>query len=125
MCLLNFTKKMEKLGFLLSADYISSRIDHSLEEIERDILNHDLRQKPACCLPYFPSDINSQQDTRLIGPVVLQIVSVYNLNQPSSRRHENVTPRLLGVQLTDGHTKAFGIEVSPLVGIQASTPPGG
>lgn len=47
---------------------------------------------------------------QLVGPIVLQIVSVTNITQPSRRQAEDSQPRVLQVRLTDGHVKCVGIE---------------
>lgn len=61
------------------------------------------------------------------GPLVLQIVSISNLNQPTPNQdaaHAAPGSRLLMVKLTDGHIKVTGIEFTTVEKLSMNTPPG-
>eukprot|EP00741_Cyanophora_paradoxa_P006712 tig00001033_g6492.t1 len=72
------------------------------------VLNVDLRKlQPA---EQLPKDINSAKNTELKAPVVLQVLSVKNICQPSIRQEANENARMLRLELTDGNTKCVAIE---------------
>ena len=84
----------------------------------------DLRRKP-CVNAFFPEDANDLAEFRFGSsgsanasagsssgnnddrPVVLQITAIGNYSQPSTRRFDDTTPRMLSIHLTDGHTKVI------------------
>lgn len=52
------------------------------------------------------------------GPLVMQVLSVTNLNQPSIRQDANDANRLLSVRLSDGVNKATGLEYRRIDGLR-------
>jgi hypothetical protein len=59
---------------------------------------------------------------KLPGLVLLQVVSVTNIAQPTTRQFNH--PRMLCLQLTDGHTKCQAIEYKHMNSLSLDTPPG-
>lgn len=75
-------------------------------------------------MPVLPDNINTA-DTTLVGPVVLQVVSVANISQPSRRQSEDSQPRVLQLRMTDGHIRCVGVEKEHIASVSASrTAPG-
>ena len=79
----------------------------------------DLRKISA---PALPADLNTTKRGVLRGPVVLQLASVANIRQPSTRQGRQ--PSMLALRLSDGHAKCFGLEHRALKGLSVHTPPG-
>ena len=84
----------------------------------------DLRQKP-CVDAYFPPDLHAKSMFDLKDPVVLQITNIYNVAQPDKKKNEtNLSPSILLLQLSDGHSKIYGVEMKKIPSLKASLPPG-
>ena len=124
-------KELKLAGFSLKETALTDNkelpktLDHST--LFRWLLGQDIRRFSALLHPFFPPDLhnitNSLLSTSL--PVALQIVTISNIGQPGKRRDEDVSPRLMAITLSDGHSKAVGIEYEHLLDISiASCPPG-
>lgn len=60
----------------------------------------------------------------LEGPCVLQIQKVRNVAAPKDNEESQAAPRMLRVQMTDGHTSCTAVEFSYISKISLNTPPG-
>ena len=107
----------ERDGIALSDDglrvacTLAGGTDAPADQVRRHVLNLDLRR---IGLPSLEASVSTAMAGRIRGPVMLQVVSVHNLSQPSYTQTSNSFPRLLGVRLTDGHTKVTAVEVTPI-----------
>eukprot|EP00729_Bicosta_minor_P029838 gene29838-21651_t len=72
----------------------------------------------------LPPDLASGAVTVLQAPIVLEILKTTNVAAPTGKPASKHAPRMLKLQFTDGHTKCFGIELSPLSSVSLNTPPG-
>jgi tudor domain-containing protein 3 len=90
-------------------------------DFERTALDLDLRENG---LPVFPDEIGKRQVVKLKGPVVLQIQKVKNVSAPKASPDSGHSPRLLRLQLTDGHRTFSALEVSPIPQLSLSLAPG-
>ena len=61
---------------------------------------------------------------KLVGPVVLQIQKTRNVSAPKANEESAHAPRLLKLQLTDGHTTCHALELDSIPQLSLSTPPG-
>uniref|UniRef100_A0A8C4EWX5 Survival of motor neuron-related-splicing factor 30 n=1 Tax=Dicentrarchus labrax TaxID=13489 RepID=A0A8C4EWX5_DICLA len=73
---------------------------------------------------FLPSDINSGRTEKLDGPCVLQLQKVRNVSAPKDHEESQGAPRMLRLQMTDGHTTCVGLEFKHLSKISLNTPPG-
>eukprot|EP00063_Salmo_salar_P033345 XP_014008180.1 PREDICTED: tudor domain-containing protein 3-like isoform X4 [Salmo salar] len=89
--------------------------------IIRIALNSDLRPIGR---KFLPADINSGRVEKLEGPCVLQVQKVRNASAPKDNEESQGAPRMLRLQMTDGHTNAVGLEFKHLSQISLDTPPG-
>ncbi|XP_045569476.1 tudor domain-containing protein 3 [Salmo salar] len=89
--------------------------------IIRIALNSDLRPIGR---KFLPADINSGRVEKLEGPCVLQVQKVRNASAPKDNEESQGAPRMLRLQMTDGHTNAVGLEFNYLSQISLDTPPG-
>ena len=62
--------------------------------------------------------------SQIKGPVVLQVQKTRNVSAPKANEESNHAPRLLKLQLTDGHTTCHGLELGLIPQLSLSTPPG-
>ncbi|XP_031671743.1 tudor domain-containing protein 3-like [Oncorhynchus kisutch] len=83
----------------------------SANYIIRIALNSDLRPIGR---KFLPADINSGRVEKLDGPCVLQVQKVRNVSAPKDNEESQGAPRMLRLQMTDGHTNAVGIEFTHL-----------
>ncbi|TKS69678.1 Tudor domain-containing protein 3 [Collichthys lucidus] len=60
----------------------------------------------------------------LEGPCVLQVQKVRNVSAPKDHEESQGAPRMLRLQMTDGHTTCVGLEIKHLSKISLNTPPG-
>uniref|UniRef100_A0A8C5GWG7 Survival of motor neuron-related-splicing factor 30 n=1 Tax=Gouania willdenowi TaxID=441366 RepID=A0A8C5GWG7_GOUWI len=90
-------------------------------DIIRIALDSDLRPIGR---KFLPSDINSGRTEKLEGPCVLQLQKVRNISAPKEHEESQGAPRMLRLQMTDGHTTCVGLEFKPLSKISLNTPPG-
>uniref|UniRef100_A0A3Q2D3G7 Tudor domain-containing protein 3 n=1 Tax=Cyprinodon variegatus TaxID=28743 RepID=A0A3Q2D3G7_CYPVA len=72
----------------------------------------------------LPSDINSGRTEKFEGPCVLQLQKVRNVSAPKDHEESQGAPRMLRLQMTDGHTTCVGLELKHLSKISLNTPPG-
>ncbi|XP_061565833.1 tudor domain-containing protein 3 isoform X2 [Cololabis saira] len=97
----------------------AEKITHS--DIIRIALDSDLRPIGG---KFLPSDINSGRTEKLEGPCVLQVQKVRNVSTPKDHEESQGAPRMLRLQMTDGHTTCVGLEFKHLSKISLNTPPG-
>uniref|UniRef100_A0A672IMY9 Survival of motor neuron-related-splicing factor 30 n=1 Tax=Salarias fasciatus TaxID=181472 RepID=A0A672IMY9_SALFA len=90
-------------------------------DIIRIALDSDLRPVGR---KFLPSDINSGRTEKLEGPCVLQVQKVRNISAPKDHEESQGAPRMLRLQMTDGHTTCVGLEFKHLSKISLNTPPG-
>ncbi|XP_041845990.1 tudor domain-containing protein 3 [Melanotaenia boesemani] len=116
---------LTKEGWYLSDEGIAElkgsaeKITHS--DIIRIALDSDLRPIGR---KFLPSDINSGRTEKLEGPCVLQLQKVRNISAPKDNEESQGAPRMLRLQMTDGHTTCVGLEFKHLSEISLNTPPG-
>ncbi|KAM4596660.1 tudor domain-containing protein 3 isoform 1-T1 [Fundulus diaphanus] len=121
----NLTESLLKDGWYLSDEGIeelkgsAENVTHS--DIIRIALDSDLRPVGKKVLP---SDINSGRTEKLEGPCVLQVQKVRNVSAPKDHEESQGAPRMLRVQMTDGHTSCVGLEFKHLSKLSLNTPPG-
>lgn len=84
-------------------------------------LNSDLRPIGKS---FLPADINSGRVEKLEGPCVLQVQKIRNVSAPKDHEESQAAPRMLRVQMTDGHVTCTGLEFKQLSKISLNTPPG-
>ncbi|XP_029414424.1 tudor domain-containing protein 3 isoform X2 [Nannospalax galili] len=60
----------------------------------------------------------------LEGPCVLQIQKIRNVAAPKDNEESQAAPRMLRLQMTDGHTSCTAVEFSYISKISLNTPPG-
>ncbi|XP_054469004.1 tudor domain-containing protein 3 isoform X1 [Anoplopoma fimbria] len=97
----------------------AEKITHN--DIIRIALDSDLRPIGR---RFLPSDINSGRTDKLEGPCVLQVQKVRNVSAPKDHEESQGAPRMLRLQMTDGHTTCVGLEFQHLSKISLNTPPG-
>ncbi|CAM4731310.1 unnamed protein product [Leuciscus chuanchicus] len=93
----------------------------SLTDIIQVALNNDLRPIGKS---FLPADINSGRLEKLEGPCVLQVQKIRNVAASKDHEESQAAPRMLRVQMTDGHTLCTGLEFKHLSKISLNTPPG-
>ncbi|XP_056099000.1 tudor domain-containing protein 3 isoform X2 [Rhinichthys klamathensis goyatoka] len=93
----------------------------SLTDIIQVALNNDLRPIGKS---FLPADINSGRIEKLDGPCVLQVQKIRNVAASKDHEESQAAPRMLRVQMTDGHTLCTGLEFKHLSKISLNTPPG-
>ncbi|XP_073321029.1 tudor domain-containing protein 3-like [Pagrus major] len=121
----DLTDSLAKEGWYLSDEGIAElkgsaeKITHS--DIIRIALDNDLRPIGR---KFLPADINSGRTEKLEGPCVLQVQKVRNVSAPKDHEESQGAPRMLRLQMTDGHTSCVGLEFKHLSKISLNTPPG-
>ncbi|XP_017295626.1 tudor domain-containing protein 3 [Kryptolebias marmoratus] len=121
----DLTDSLVKEGWYLSDEGIAElkgsaeTVTHA--DIIRIALDSDLRPLGR---KFLPSDINSGRTEKLEGPCVLQVQKVRNISAPKDHEESQGAPRMLRLQMTDGHTTCVGLEVKHLSKISLNTPPG-
>uniref|UniRef100_A0A1A8EZ42 Tudor domain-containing protein 3 n=2 Tax=Nothobranchius korthausae TaxID=1143690 RepID=A0A1A8EZ42_9TELE len=121
----DLAESLIKEGWYLSDDGIAElkgsaeKITHT--DIIRIALDNDLR---SIGRKFLPSDINSGRTEKLEGPCVLQVQKVRNISAPKDHEESQGAPRMLRLQMTDGHTTCVGLEYKHLSKISLNTPPG-
>ncbi|XP_070691966.1 tudor domain-containing protein 3 isoform X2 [Pempheris klunzingeri] len=116
---------LSKEGWYLTDEGIADlkgsaeKITHS--DIIRIALDSDLRPIGR---KFLPSDINSGRTEKLEGPCVLQVQKVRNVSAPKDHEESQGAPRMLRLQMTDGHTTCVGLEFKHLSKLSLNTPPG-
>lgn len=61
---------------------------------------------------------------QLVGPCVLQVQKVRNVSAPKDHEESQGAPRMLRLQMTDGHTTCAGLEFKHLSKIRYIQPDG-
>ncbi|XP_066562775.1 tudor domain-containing protein 3 isoform X2 [Amia ocellicauda] len=121
----DFSSALSKEGWFLSDEGIeactNSSEKSSIHEIIRVVLNSDLRPLGK---KFLPSEINSGRVEKLEGPCILQLQKIRNVAAPKDHEESQAAPRMLRLQMTDGHTNCVGIEFKYLSKISLNTPPG-
>lgn len=84
-------------------------------------LNTDLR---TIGKKFLPGDINGGKVEKIDGPCVLQIQKIRNVSAPKDNEESQGAPRMLRLQMTDGHTACTAIEFNYLSKVSLNTPPG-
>ncbi|XP_056134548.1 tudor domain-containing protein 3 isoform X2 [Lampris incognitus] len=121
----DLAESLAREGWYLSDEGITElkgaveKISHA--DIIRIALNSDLRPIGRKVLP---SEINSGRVEKLEGPCVLQVQKVRNISSPKDNEESQAAPRMLRMQMTDGHTNCVGLEIKHLSKISLNTPPG-
>ncbi|XP_025890099.1 tudor domain-containing protein 3 isoform X1 [Nothoprocta perdicaria] len=112
-------------GWYLSDEGIEACISSPEKVNTNDIilvaLNTDLR---TIGKKFLPSDINGGKVEKLQGPCVLQIQKIRNVAAPKDNEESQAAPRMLRLQMTDGHTSCTAIEYTSMSKISLNTPPG-
>uniref|UniRef100_T1IY32 Tudor domain-containing protein 3 n=1 Tax=Strigamia maritima TaxID=126957 RepID=T1IY32_STRMM len=90
-------------------------------EIAKKALDLDLRDIGA---KFLPDDINKGKVESITGNCILQIQKIRNVAAPKANEESNVAPRLLKLQLTDGHVNCSALELERLNRLSLDTPPG-
>ncbi|XP_068595040.1 tudor domain-containing protein 3 [Brachionichthys hirsutus] len=121
----DLTDSLTQNGWYLSDEGIAelkgSAEKITCSDIIRIALDSDLRPIGR---KYLPSDINSGRTEKLEGPCVLQVQKMRNVSAPKDHEESQGAPRMLRLQMTDGHTTCVGLEVKHLSKISLNTPPG-
>ena len=116
---------LSESGWYLSDEGIETCINSSEKVNTNDIilvaLNTDLR---TIGKKFLPSDINGGKVEKLEGPCVLQIQKIRNVSAPKDNEESQAAPRMLRLQMTDGHTSCTAIEYNSMSKISLNTPPG-
>ncbi|XP_028258507.1 tudor domain-containing protein 3 isoform X2 [Parambassis ranga] len=121
----DLSESLTKEGWFLTDEGIAElkgsaeKITHS--DVIRIALDYDLRPIGRKVLP---TDINSGRTEKLEGPCVLQVQKVRNISAPKDHEESQGAPRMLRLQMTDGHTTCVGLEFKHLSKISLNTPPG-
>ncbi|XP_053311404.1 tudor domain-containing protein 3 [Spea bombifrons] len=84
-------------------------------------LNTDLR---SIGKKFLPGDINGGKVEKVDGPCVLQIQKIRNVSAPKDNEESQAAPRMLRLQMTDGHTSCTAIEFKYIPKLSLNTPPG-
>ncbi|XP_029000886.1 tudor domain-containing protein 3 [Betta splendens] len=121
----DWSDSLTKEGWHLSDEGIAelkgSAGNITSNDIIRIALDSDLRPIGKKNLP---CDINSGRTETLEGPCVLQLQKVRNISAPKDHEESQGAPRMLRLQMTDGHTTCVGLEFKHLSKISLNTPPG-
>ncbi|XP_055216722.2 tudor domain-containing protein 3 isoform X3 [Gorilla gorilla gorilla] len=116
---------LSQAGWYLSDEGIeactSSPDKVNVNDIILIALNTDLR---TIGKKFLPSDINSGKVEKLEGPCVLQIQKIRNVAAPKDNEESQAAPRMLRLQMTDGHISCTAVEFSYMSKISLNTPPG-
>uniref|UniRef100_A0A6I8NFJ0 Tudor domain-containing protein 3 n=1 Tax=Ornithorhynchus anatinus TaxID=9258 RepID=A0A6I8NFJ0_ORNAN len=116
---------LSQAGWYLSDEGIeacrSSPDKVNINDIILIALNTDLR---TIGKKFLPSDINGGKVEKLEGPCVLQIQKIRNVAAPKDNEESQAAPRMLRLQMTDGHINCMAIEMNFMSKISLNTPPG-
>ncbi|XP_006639056.1 tudor domain-containing protein 3 isoform X1 [Lepisosteus oculatus] len=121
----DISSALSKEGWYLSDEGIeackNSCENPSINDIIRIALNSDLRPIGR---KFLPNEINSGRVEKLDGPCILQVQKIRNVAAPKDNEESQAAPRMLRLQMTDGHTNCIGIEFKYLSKVSMNTPPG-
>uniref|UniRef100_A0A8C8RHX1 Tudor domain-containing protein 3 n=1 Tax=Pelusios castaneus TaxID=367368 RepID=A0A8C8RHX1_9SAUR len=116
---------LSESGWYLSDEGIEACTNSSdkvnISDIILIALNTDLR---TIGKKFLPSDINGGKVEKLEGPCILQIQKIRNVAAPKDNEESQAAPRMLRLQMTDGHTSCMAIEYNYMSKISLNTPPG-
>ncbi|XP_074844816.1 tudor domain-containing protein 3 isoform X2 [Carettochelys insculpta] len=116
---------LSQSGWYLSEEGIETCTNSSDEINISDViliaLNTDLR---TIGKKFLPGDINGGKVEKIEGPCVLQIQKIRNVAAPKDNEESQAAPRMLRLQMTDGHTSCTAIEYNYMSKISLNTPPG-
>lgn len=117
---------LSQAGWYLSDEGIeactSSPDKVNINDIILIALNTDLR---TIGKKFLPNDISSGGKVeKLEGPCVLQIQKIRNVAAPKDNEESQAAPRMLRLQMTDGHISCTAVEFSYMSKISLNTPPG-
>uniref|UniRef100_A0A8D1FXB8 Tudor domain-containing protein 3 n=1 Tax=Sus scrofa TaxID=9823 RepID=A0A8D1FXB8_PIG len=116
---------LSQAGWYLSDEGIeactSSPEKVNINDIILIALNTDLR---TIGKKFLPSDINGGKVEKLEGPCVLQIQKIRNVAAPKDNEESQAAPRMLRLQMTDGHISCTAVEFSYMSKLSLNTPPG-
>ncbi|CAM4381150.1 unnamed protein product [Lepidochelys olivacea] len=116
---------LSESGWYLSDEGIEACTNSSdkvnISDVILIALNTDLR---TIGKKFLPSDINGGKVEKLEGPCVLQIQKIRNVAAPKDNEESQAAPRMLRLQMTDGHTSCTAIEYNYMSKISLNTPPG-
>ncbi|XP_062958610.1 tudor domain-containing protein 3 isoform X2 [Cynocephalus volans] len=116
---------LSQAGWYLSDEGIeactSSPDKVNVNDIILIALNTDLR---TIGKKFLRSDINGGKVEKLEGPCVLQIQKIRNVAAPKDNEESQAAPRMLRLQMTDGHISCTAVEFSYMSKISLNTPPG-
>ncbi|XP_034614273.1 tudor domain-containing protein 3 isoform X1 [Trachemys scripta elegans] len=116
---------LSESGWYLSDEGIEACTNSSdkvnISDVILIALNTDLR---TIGKKFLPSDINGGKVEKLEGPCVLQIQKIRNVAAPKDNEESQAAPRMLRLQMTDGHTSCIAIEYNYMSKISLNTPPG-
>ncbi|XP_065837446.1 tudor domain-containing protein 3-like [Oscarella lobularis] len=113
-----------KKGWHLSAEGVGlcgeacGNKDASLEKAALDL---DLKRVGS---PSLPDGIQRGQSLILKGPLILQVQKVRNVAAPKSNQTSMHSPRMLKLQLTDGHLSCSALEMTHVPHLKMSLLPG-
>lgn len=116
--------KFQGEGWSLSQEAIEDWINDSggsltMHQAQQEILNTDIKEIGAPCLPSEIHKANS-----INGPLVVQVSKVRNLSAPKAFQESGGAPRMLGVTFTDGTNFCTGIEMQNIKAISLKLAPG-
>ncbi|XP_071551516.1 uncharacterized protein [Panulirus ornatus] len=116
--------RMKGDGWSLSEEGVESILEGnnlSFQEASQEILNSDLKDVGAPCLP---DDLLKGKKNSLLGPLVLQVAKMRNVSAPKAFEDSGSAPRMLRVSLTDGCITVQGLEVQAIKPLSLRTAPG-
>ncbi|XP_028406082.1 tudor domain-containing protein 3-like isoform X3 [Dendronephthya gigantea] len=119
--------KLRKKGWSIKSDAIEEFVQ---EFGERQCTDEDvIKWAVNCDLKVVGSKVLSEHVKRgqlqsIEGPVVMQIQKIRNISAPKANEESGAAPRLLKLQLTDGHITCFALENSFIQKLSLSIPPG-
>ncbi|CAB4026144.1 Hypothetical predicted protein, partial [Paramuricea clavata] len=123
----DFQAKLRKKGWNISTEGIEECMqelgqrDRTVENATKWALNCDLKE---IGFKVLTEEVKRGQVKMVEGPLVLQIQKIRNISAPKANEESGAAPRLLKLQLTDGHTTCFALEHSLIQKLSLSTPPG-
>lgn len=68
--------------------------------------------------------IASKADNNIPGNIVLQVMKIRNVSVPKVNEESKSAQKLLKIQLTDGQTQTFAVEIENIPNLTLNTPPG-
>ena len=114
------------------SDAFASSARGGVDEVTAQLLNTSLTETSTRFLPdklpmgtILLSNTQHTDAPLMTTPFVLQVTRLRNVSAPSDNQTSNHAPRMLRIELTDGHSRCSAIEYSHHNKLDAeSTPPG-